>query len=131
MKIRNISGRELTETEKKTAEVFETATEGGMDFALIGERAVMVIPAGTSEDEAEDAVKGLMEAYLCQSPDFTPFVLKDGWCAVALLRYCFAVERLSDGEKGDVSFGHALEMRQICLDACRRGEIIAFCMADR
>ena len=131
MKIRTSSGRELTETEKNTAEVFDRATDGVMYFALIGERAVMVIPAETAEDKAEDAGKALMDSYLRQPPDFTPFVLKDGWCAVALIRYCFAVERLLGDEKGDVSFGHALEMRQICLDACGRGEIIAVCEADR
>lgn len=130
MKIKNLSGRELTETEKNTVAVFEKATGGEMDFALIGETTVMAIPVDTDKEDAEEAAKELMEDYLYQEPDFTPFVLDDGWCAVALLRYCFEIDRLRDDEKDEVSFGHAFSMRGLCQEACERGEVIAVCTAE-
>lgn len=122
MKIVNVSNRELSEYELESIRRFRSYTDG-ISFACLGEGIFVML-----EEESKNAnmlrAKAMeqMEAALCQHPDFSTYNMDDGYAMVCMNVGVFAI---SPGPCPDPGFELYLILRNRCLEACERGEVLA------
>ena len=101
--------------------------EGG--FVLFSDRVVAIVDVG-SIDEMVDKARDEAGTVLGSMPDFAPYNMDDGCGLLHMLNanvYNFRPYEVNTG-----SLFPAMELRQECLDACEKCEMIAivYCDAD-
>lgn len=134
MRIREF--RELNESERDTLEAMINNTNGNISFALIGERAVIMLIDVSICDE-EEKIKEAMEDAASETrsnmPDFTTTILDNGYGLVVIGRAgILTEEELSEEEleEGEMDFGKAITLWGDLLALCEAPELIAVAFAD-
>ena len=123
MKIVNMTDRELTEDEIASIRRFRSYTDG-IGFACIGANVMVMLSdevSGAPQDMKKAALR-CMEAALHEHPDMETYRMDDGHDMVALPAGIFAISR--EKQSGS-TMAARLMLRDACLAACERGEVIA------
>lgn len=133
MEIRKIVDRELTETEQATIEHFAYYFSGRQDFACLAEYVVMPLDSRSMNDmgKIKEEIAGVLRSH----PDFSTYVMDDGFGLVILLDKIYGItpEKLTEEEiqKGEMDLVPALLLRQDCLEACQNETVIAIISKEK
>lgn len=122
MKIVRIADRELTKSELESMERFRSYTDG-VSFACLREGVMVMIADEPSTDVEllkEEALERIEEA-LNEHPDMSTWDMPDGHQLVGLPSGLFAVS----SEPCAADFPTYLSLRDQCLEACEKDEILA------
>ncbi len=122
MKIVNVSTRELTKNEMESIERFRFYTDG-VSFACIGERVMVMLADEESKDieKLKSKTREHIKQALSEPPDINAMEMEDGCQLVYLESGVFAFTM----EKAEHEFGVHISLRNECLEACEKGEILA------
>lgn len=134
MNIHKLDPRPLTQKETEVIEHFRYYFDFQKTFALIGPRTAAVLGESRAEDgenlaSLRQAALGAMSVLLESPPDFSAYVMDDGFGLTAMDGevYTLSPEPLSQEEieQGEMAFPLALDLRNQCLEACGAGEVLA------
>jgi len=126
-----LAGRDLTEGERFAIDRFSYYYDEGRSFVVIGDNAVVVMPIGDekSHEEIIQCAKDAMAGIAGSHPDFSSYIMDDG---NVLIEMNYNVYSVADGkEEGlaerdeKVPIGTAVSVREYCLRAAERNEVIA------
>ncbi len=125
MIIEKLVKRELTEGEIDSIKKFRFYSDG-ISFACLGERIMVMIDIEDQKDpeKLKDAAKKIMEKTLNTHCDFHPIPLKDGRLLILLTDGVLSFTKDPIDEKEE-NMGIYLYLRNECLAACEKGEILA------
>ena len=131
MNIHKLVPRPLTQEETETIEHFRYYFSFRKTFALIGRHTAAVLgeDGGAGLEALRQTALAAMSALLQRPPDFSAYVMDDGFGLTAMDGEIYTVspERLSQEEiaSGKFAFPGALVLRNQCLEACEAGDILA------
>ena len=128
MKIVKMVERELTEKELCSIERFRSYTDG-VSFALVGDDVTVMIDDTETNDpeELKAAAIRTMNELLTQHPDFDVFKMDDGCTMILTVPGVISFSSTNPELSG---LALHLMLRQMCIEASERGEVIAVAFED-